>query len=190
MPILSVPQIIDIGDISTYLSGNYIAQGQAYGDRLSQDMNKTIAMVTDALRWQWAAFPDVAEVRAVGSVTIHAIGDEGDNIAVYVNDPELGVIMLGQYTQSPTVYDPEDIAYELSVSMSTNPYGYQIIYPNGNNYDSISVIAREGLGASINNDNHLFIIITPTPAEFICAESGNRLLTQQPTTTYITTETY
>ena len=185
---LPVADIIKIGDISTYLSAKYIEEGKAYGDRLSQDMSTTIAMVTDALRWQWAAFPDVAEVRAQGTITIDALGDEGDNIAVFVNDPSFGIIQLGNWTQALGDTTTSILAQNLFLACSANTYGYQCIYVPGNN--NFTIIGREGSGALINNANNLFVVITPTPVEFICAETGNRLLTQQPTITYITTETY
>jgi hypothetical protein len=188
MPQYSVDDIIKIGDISTYLSANYIEQGKIYGDRMSQDMDTTIAMVTDALRWQWAAFPDVAEVRAVGRVTIDQLGDDGDNIAVYVNDPDYGIIQLGNKTEDPSDTTTTILAGALSNNCSLNSYGYQIIW-SGSNY--FTIIGREGAGAGINNSNNLFLVITPTPVEFISTELDIRLVTQQPPNpNYITTETY
>ena len=182
---LTVPETIKIGDLSTYLSGNYIDQGQVYGDRLSEDMNRTIAMVTDALRWQWEAFPDVAEIRAVGAVTIDSIGDAGDNIAVFVNDPQFGQISLGNYTQSPSVTMPSEIALGLYTSMLLNPYGYAITYSGGT---TIIITGREGSGAEINNSNNLYVVVTPTPTEFISTETSIQIASQNNYN--LTTENY
>ena len=172
---LTISEIIKLGDISTYLSGNYIDEGKVYGDRLSQDMNRTIAMVTDAVRWEWAAFPDVAEVRAVGFVNIYAIGDEGDIITVYVEDPQYGTIILGTYIQSITDTTAADIAQGLATSMQLNTYGYQIIYTAGQT--SITIIANEGSGANINNSNHLYIVLGST-ANFISTETSINIAAQ------------
>ena len=173
---LTISEIIKLGDISTYLSGNYIDEGKVYGDRLSQDMNRTIAMVTDAVRWEWAAFPDVAEVRAVGFVNIDSIGDPGDIITVYVQDPQYGTIILGSYTQSDTDMTAADIALGLATNMQLNTYGYQIVYSAGQT--SITIIANEGSGANINNSNHLYVVITPSTARFISTEVPIRIAAQ------------
>lgn len=183
---LSIIDIIKVGDISNYLSGNYIDKGKVFGDRLSQDMNVTIAMITDALRWQWAAFPDVPEVRAVGRVTIDSIGDDGDNIAVFVNDPDYGIIQLGNYTLTPADTTTQIIATNLGTICQSNTFGYQVILGTS----SFQIIGREGTGAFINNANNLFLVITPSPVEFISSENDFRLITQQnlPIPEYITTE--
>lgn len=188
MPQYSVEDIIKIGDISTYLSANYIENGRIFGDRLSQDMDTTIAMVTDALRWQWDAFPDVPEIRAVGKITIDQLGDIGDIIAVCVNDPDYGVITLGTKAQGPS--DTNLIAFtgDLAANCVLNTYGYQIFW-TGQNF--FTIIARQGAGAAVNNHNNLFVVITPSPVEFISTETDIRLITQQPpANNYITTENY
>lgn len=186
---LSISDIIKVGDISTYLSGNYIDKGKVFGDRLSQDMNVTIAMITDALRWQWAAFPDVPEVRATARVTIDSIGDDGDNIAVFVNDPEFGVIQLGNYTLTNTDTTTVIIANNLGTICQSNTYGYQIILSNSSYFE---IRGREGTGALLNGNNNIFLVITPSPVEFISSEIDFRLITQQNLVIpqYITTEKY
>lgn len=185
MGVFTVPQVIKIGDISTYLAGNYIDEGQVWGDRLNQEMHKTILMVTDALRWQWASFPDIPEVRAIGSFTITDIGDDGDNIAVFIDDPYLGLIQLGNYTKTPSDTNFPILTTNVYNAIVNNGYGYQVqlVTP-----DTIFIIAREGLGDLINNSNHLQIVITPTPTEFISTEVPIPIMTQSGLK--LTTELY
>lgn len=185
MGVLTVPQVIEIGDISTYLSGNYVDEGQVWGARLNQEMHKTILMVTDALRWQWESFPDVAEVRAVGSFTITDIGDDGDNIAVWIEDPYLGLITLGNYTKTPSDTTTAILTDNLFQIIKNNIYGYEVLYNNGS---TITIIAREGVGALINNANHLQVIITETITQFISTEVPIPIMTQSGLK--ITTELY
>jgi hypothetical protein len=185
MGVLTVPQVIEIGDISTYLSGNYVDEGQIWGARLNQEMHKTILMVTDALRWQWESFPDVAEVRAVGSFTITDIGDDGDNIAVWIEDPDLGLITLGNYTKTSADTTTDILTNKLFLAIQNNPYGYQVLW---NSASTITLIAREGTGARINNANHLQIIITETITQFVSTEVPIPIMTQSGLK--ITTELY
>lgn len=50
--ILSIPDIIEIGDVSIYLSGNYSSKGAIYRPTVVKPTPPIqIAMVTDALRW-------------------------------------------------------------------------------------------------------------------------------------------
>lgn len=50
--ILTVPEIIEIGDVSTYLSANYTSKGALYRNRVIEPVPPVqIAMVTDAIRW-------------------------------------------------------------------------------------------------------------------------------------------
>lgn len=185
MGVLTVPQVIEIGDISTYLSGNYIDEGQVWGARLNQEMHKTILMVTDALRWQWESFPDVAEVRAIGSFTITDLGDDGDNIAVWIDDPDLGLIELGNYTKTSSDTNFPILTTKVYNAIVNNPYGYQVILATP---DTIYIVAREGAGARINNANHLQIIITETITQFVSTEVPIPIMTQLGLK--ITTELY
>ena len=181
MGLLTIPEVIEIGDISNYLAGNDIADGAVIdGTRLSEDTNKSIAMVTDALRWCYESFPSITEVRATGRITITEIGDEGDNIEAFVNDPLLGVISLGSYTitnldvTQASIYNTTD---RIAQALAANTYGYQVVLM-GTTSPYILIIAREGVGATINGNNNLYVVITETPIGFINTENLFRILTQ------------
>lgn len=51
MSIATTIQAIERGDISTYLSANYVSNGALFGARKAPISPVTIAIVTDALRW-------------------------------------------------------------------------------------------------------------------------------------------
>jgi hypothetical protein len=67
---LSISDIIKLGDISVPLSSNYQVNGNLFGKRLAFTAPITIAIVTDALRWQYEGFPTI-----------------GDNLATESEDP-------------------------------------------------------------------------------------------------------
>jgi hypothetical protein len=87
MAILNVDEIIDLGDISNPLAANYQANGNIFGPRKAVTAPQTIALITDALRWQWEAFPDISEVRATATITKDTTGDTGQIITVTIDDP-------------------------------------------------------------------------------------------------------
>lgn len=52
--LLTIPEIITVGDVSIYFSGNDNASGVLFGKRLSSPKSPVeIAALTDALRWQY-----------------------------------------------------------------------------------------------------------------------------------------
>ena len=176
---LSINEIIELGDISTSLSLNYQANGALFGPRKTYTAATTIATVTDALRWQWAVFPDIIEVRATATISIDTIGDEGQTITVYIDDPILGNISLGTYTITASDTTTDLTAANLAAVLSLNSYGYIITV-----VDSIITIeAPEGLGALINGISPNCVItdvylISTESNEVITTENNNNLITQ------------
>ena len=116
--------------------------------------------------------PSVPETRAQASITIDAIGDDGDGITVYVNDPYFGVITLGFVIQSPLTNTINLIAEELAASMSTNPFGYDVTVLN----NVITIVARAGTGAAINGNGNL--IVDTGSGNYIMTESSSPILTE------------
>lgn len=64
---LTIPEIIELGDISVPLSANYKSNGSLFGTRFVFTAPVTIAVVTDALRWQYEAFPTIGQNLATES---------------------------------------------------------------------------------------------------------------------------
>jgi hypothetical protein len=168
---LTIPEIIDLGDISVSLSLNYQARGQLFGPRKAYTAGNTIALVTDALRWQWDGFPDIKEVRAQATITIDTIGDTGQIITVFVNDPILGNIALGSYTLTDLDTTTDIIAANLQTELALNSYGYLISVLNS----VITINAPEFYGALING---VVPYCTITTINFLSTESDDRLITE------------
>lgn len=168
---LSIPEIIELGDISVPLSANYQAKGNLFGERLAFTAPQTIALVTDALRWQWAGFPDIQEVAATATITIDTTGDTGQIITVTVNDPIQGTITLGSYTLTDSDSLPVTIADNLGnvLALNTNHYGVSIL----NNV--ITLTAPFGDGALING---ISPVCTISQIGFLSTKSNDRIITQ------------
>ena len=130
MSLISIGEIIELGDVSTYLSLKYQDEGKLFGARLDGISPKSIAIVTDALRWWNESFPNIEPQKAVCTITVSGYGSNGDYVNLKLtNDPEYGVIEFGGYTQSSL--NPSVIAAGISQSINTNPYGYKSVV-NGN----------------------------------------------------------
>lgn len=67
MSLISIGEIIELGDVSTYLSLKYQDEGKLFGARLDGISPKSIAIVTDALRWQYESFPEDENLRKVAN---------------------------------------------------------------------------------------------------------------------------
>jgi hypothetical protein len=162
---ITIPDIIEIGDVSTYLAANYEGEGSLFGERLAVTSPQSIQLVTDALRWQWEAFPEIEEVNATSTITV--ISNNAlfiNNIDIYVNDPILGVIKLGE-TNSIGVADPiNDINYALwgAINNSVNNYGYNA-GDEPLNINTFTITAPSGRGDSMNGIEIYFEINSAPP---------------------------
>lgn len=171
---LTITETIRLGDISVPLALNYQANGDLFGKRMAFTAPQTIAVVTDALRWQWAAFPSIPEVRAIASLTIDTIGDTGDIITVNVNDPTFGLITLGSYTLVDSDTTTDIIAANLAAVLVNNIYGYAITV-SVSQLNMIYVTAAEFTGAAINGNN---LIVVVTPIGYLSTQGDEPLITE------------
>jgi len=153
---LTIPQIIEIAKISQYLSENDIAKKGLYGGGMDLLLPRKIYCVRKNVEWQQDVNPSVAEVNAVGYITIDDIGEEGNTIEVFVNDPVLGVISLGIYTRSASDTDTTILATNIASAIASNAYGYTVTSA----LNVIEVTARPGIGAQINGGNNLYVVVT------------------------------
>jgi hypothetical protein len=169
---LNINEVIRIADLSTPLALNYNEEGALFGPRLNKTNALTILMVADALRWQWESLPTRTAVSATGTIEINTLGELGDNITVYVNDPVLGTITLGSYTIDPSDTTLDNTAQHIANVLATNPYGYSISVVN----NVITILAPASYGSTINDHNNLYCVITPHYN--ITTELGDRLITE------------
>ncbi len=63
----TIQEIIDLADMSVSLSGNYQEKGNLFEKRLAYTAPQTIALVTDALRWQNEGQPTDNTLRGVAN---------------------------------------------------------------------------------------------------------------------------
>jgi len=149
---------IEIGDASIYLAANDNGKGNLFGNRLANPTSAVlIAIVTDALRWQLDTNPPITAVNATGTITVTAIGTDGDSIEVFVNDPILGLISLGVYVKLSSDTTVTILAASITTELNLNAYGYTATSALG----VITITARPGLGATINGGLNLSVTITP-----------------------------
>lgn len=149
----SISDIIKIGDVSSYIAANYETEGSLFGERLATTSPQTIKIVTDALKWQWEAFPDFSETRAIGSVTINSCTGDFGFVEIFINDPYLGLISFGKcYYNSSN--DPSTIAAGIQISSLPTALSYGYNLSNDiSNPTVIYIYAPIGYGAIINGDN-------------------------------------
>jgi hypothetical protein len=169
---LTIQEIIELGDISVPLSANYQTNSSLFGKRFTFTAPTTIATVADALRWQWAAFLDITEVKATGNITIDSTGDTGQIITVFINDPFLGILNMGSYTLTDSDVSADIIASNLGNVLSANTYQYEIVVVD----NVINITAAPGTGALINGGNNIFVNITQIG--FLTDDLGDRIITQ------------
>ena len=172
MPRYTVDEIIDFGKVSIGLSANYQANGEIFGKRLATTAPNTIAIVTDALNWQWEDFPTTPEIDATATITIDTIGDPGDTIEVFVVDPFYGTISLGVYIITLGDTTTTITATNVAALLATNIYGYGAT----SNNNVVTVTARGGLGASINGGNNIYVVISSQSN--LAAENNDNIITE------------
>ena len=118
--------------------------------------------------------PDAYTVQpkdATGTVTITGLGEEGDVISVQVIDPNFGPVILGTYTLTGSEPFTGTIALNLYNNVVKNQYGYTATINNA----TITITAREGLGASINLQGRLSVIIV-LAADLLQINNTDKLL--------------
>jgi hypothetical protein len=92
----TIRNTIKLAKVSQYLVDNDIANGGLYAKGIDVLLPEKIYCVRKNLE-KATSDPDTTFVNAVGYITINDIGQIGDTISVYVNDPELGILLLGSY---------------------------------------------------------------------------------------------
>jgi hypothetical protein len=121
---ITIPDMIEIGDVSTYLAANYEGEGSLFGERLAVTSPQSIQLVTDALRWQYESFPDDSTIRGVANYLQWMCGKFGLTAQYVINGAGGGSVIPIFPTANP---DP----VEFSVSPTS-------IIPSGGSSASIS----------------------------------------------------
>lgn len=153
----STIQKINIAKVSQYLCLNDIDKRGLYGGGVDLQLPNKIYNIRKSVEWLYNNSPNVAEQRARGYLTVTSVTTQtiGSLLTVYVNDPVLGLISLGSYTQQASDTTVDILATSIAAALATNTYGYVISRIN----NIISIEARIGLGSTINDNGRLIIII-------------------------------
>jgi hypothetical protein len=154
----SILEKIKIAKVSQFLAENDIDKRGLYGGGVDILLPTKIYNIRKSVEWMYGINPPTNEVRAKGYITIDNRGflDTGIIITVYIDDPDLGFIILGAYTVLITDTTTDLVATGLANSLTLNPYGYYITRIN----NTITIEARAGVGASINDNNRIQVILT------------------------------
>jgi hypothetical protein len=156
----SILDKIKIAKVSQFLAENDIDKRGLYGGGVDILLPTKIYNIRKSVEWMYGINPPTNEVRAKGYLDITSVGrtDPGIIITVYVDDPDLGIIVLGTYTVLHSDTSTDLVAIGLANSLTLNTYGYYI-----SRIDStITIEARVGVGASINDNNRIQIVLTLT----------------------------
>lgn len=168
----TVADIIQIAEISQYLCANDIDKKGLYGGGVDLLLPDKIYNIRKSVEWAFNNPVSSSFINATATITIDAVGDDGSIIEVSVNDPELGIIILGSYTKQSTDTDTTILATNIASALSGNSYGYVVTSQT----NVVTIEARDGLGASINGNSRL--IVSLTDITFITTETGDQLITE------------
>lgn len=159
---LSIAETIEIGELSICLSSNDRQKKALFSGSLNTTTPLLIAMATDATAWGLESYPVVSGVFATATITVTGLGVDGDTIEVLVDDPVLGSISLGTYTQQSSDTTTTILAASITSTINGNPYGYSAT----SNGAVITLTARPGLGAAVNGGSRVSVVTTTfSPAD-------------------------
>jgi hypothetical protein len=147
---------INIAKISQYLCENDIDKKGLFGGGVDLLLPRKIYNIRKSVEWLYLNAGGSNETRALGYITIDSLGrfSTGIGITVYVDDPILGLLILGIYTVQASDTTEAILATSLANVLSSNTYGYTVTVNN----NIITIEARPSLGSSINDGNRLQVV--------------------------------
>jgi hypothetical protein len=168
---LTIPEIISIGNSSLPFSLVDLYNGSLFNKSIAtQKSCVEIAMFTDILSWGLEAYPTVSAASAVGYITIDTVGDDGDNIEVLCDIPNVGQVSFGNYTKQSSDTTTTILAASLTAALSYSGFTFT------SNYNIITITAPLYLGSSINGGNNLSVVITPSIPLLLINSSDSLLI--------------
>jgi hypothetical protein len=181
MSLIPIDEIIDLGDVSTYLSLKYKDEGKIFGARLDGISPKSIAIVTDALRWWNESFPNIEGQIASCTITVDGQGTADDEVNFYIDDPIYGYVLLGNYIYE-SLQDIYQMAASIASNLNSNPYGYTAsasdnvvtVYGTLNNGAMLNNLSISLLGIPAGNDTENKLLITEFTGGVSAVDNGSR----------------
>lgn len=106
MAIPTIQEVVDMGKVSIYLSGNDNARGNLFSPRLaSPGSNVSIAMITDALLWGYEGGAQSAQaLRQVANYIVWLIGAYGQTAQYILQGTGGGTVIPGGGGIASSVY--------------------------------------------------------------------------------------
>lgn len=157
----TIPETINIGKGTMPIMSVDQQKGDIFGARLVKKASPLlVGIVTDAMEWVYETHPNVDAANATATITVTDIGNDGDVIEVFVNDPVYGIISLGTYSKQGSDNTPTILAASITAVLAANSYGYGATSSGA----VITITARPGLGAIMDLGNRLIVDITPNPS--------------------------
>lgn len=156
MILRTVPNIIDIAKKSQYLAVLDIYGGKVYGGGVDRLLPQKIYTARKSVEWMQDLDGQIAEVRATATITVTSVPSDGANIAVTVDDPILGSIVLGSYTKVTGDSTTALLAQSIATALLANTYNYTI----GATGSEIIITCPSGRGADINGGGRLTVSAT------------------------------
>lgn len=155
---MTIQTIVNIAKLSQPYCLLDITKKGLFGGGVDLLLPRKIYTVRKDVNWLLDLEGLTDEVKAVGTVTIDAIGNNGDIIQIKVLDPVLGLITVVEYTK--TSYDSSTTILAEDIVITFNLYFAQYGYVLTSVNNVIYVLARQGVGAAINGGNNLQVVIT------------------------------
>jgi hypothetical protein len=152
----NILDIINIAKISQYLCENDIDKKGLFGGGVDLLLPRKIYNIRKSVEWLYLNDGGGNETRAIGYIEIDGtVGvSVGISITVYVEDPILGLLILGSYNVQSSDTTAAILAASLANALSSNTYGYNVTANN----NIIEIEARPGLGSTINDANRLQVV--------------------------------
>ncbi len=118
-----------------------------YGGLINNWMPEKIYLIRKSIQYQFDKLGMGAD--ATASITIISVPANGYNIQVFVNDPTLGSISLGSYIKGSGDTTTTILTTNITTQLASNTFGYVVT----STANVITIVARTGLGATINGNN-------------------------------------
>lgn len=162
-----VSDIVEWAKISQGLSVDAEAKKKFMsGGAIDEDLHMKLYVERKTVEYQLAQ-----EANATAELTITDIGDNGDEIEVFVDDPLYGSISLGSYVKLSSDTTATILAASITAALNTNTYGYTVTSALG----VITIAARTGLGDTLTFRSNLSVVITPV-ITFLLINATDELL--------------
>lgn len=159
--------VIKIAKISQYLSQNDIENKGLYGGGTDLLLPRKIYNIRKSVEWA-NSYTQPVEVNATSTITITNNNNTTINATqIYVDDPILGVIMIGESQTIAPAESLNEINYKIwsAINNSSNNYGYNA-GTEPLDINTFTVTAPSGRGDLINGVVMYFTFIAEPPSYF------------------------